>query len=631
MVTAFVHGSARAGFALALWCLHGVHTVAAQPAAEPAHPVGLARPPLLVLLPPQAPTQLYRIAMRTPEDVFSSGFLPPSENREDVDADAPVSDDLLMHLVRPDRSQASTWTSLSTNRDDLRFRMNVLGRVSNPPPRIWTYTVRATPAGYSLYWALSEYALRHRLHPTERSRAAEFATSMYGVDSIWSVQGRIAASDIVRAAEYEFVPERRGYRFTGVWRSNPNYVGRPRPERSQRNPIDQYDTAPGAIHLYATSVPAARPDRGSVHVPVVGTLHCLAAVPRPSHPPPQSMQSRHVLPVAAQRPDQGCDPGSDGFRRLTPSTAHGSVLAFRIGDRTACLQPESSSGYIGNALAACSASSPLFEYDDQLRLATVWQQNRWCLTAPSSVLEGNTPRWDYAQFLPCAVNDPAQKWALRDGRIYSFRGDYALQHWSGRAMLSSQEDGQPMLFATERFAPGFFDGPSPSRSPQVELKLGWSWKGGTYYSNTNGSAPWDYGYRSRSYYDYALQTISYLNPNDARPGRPPMKYCLRSRQAESRVHDWDWTEWVPCNDTEPRSPFSSRWAMDLREANRDPDSVTLRDATGKPLWVVAHSNQNGGFYFTARDDQLDYSSTSARRFSIWPDAVRFGPEFHSKE
>lgn len=574
----------------------------------------------LVLLSPTSPVYFYRLEIREPADVFAAGFAPHGVHVPGVTR----NNDLLYHLGQvEEQEQASNWVSVSGSRTDSRFRMNAIAGLPQPPARLWSYVVRPNANAFSAEWALTEYTQRNPPGHEDRVAQAQDILRLPDIGDIWSVLGGIPPTDVVRASLFEFDPTRRGYRFTGTYLSNPNVVERTLPAPVETNPLDRYvDPHTGVTYTYVPGRRDSDEDQGSMAEQQSLPMSCVGT------PPPDAASSRSA------RSADTCLRDAQHIRRfMPPTTARPNRLAFKFATGTYCLKPKPADRYVGSEFVRCDKNAPEFVYDEYRRLVTTWKQNDWCLTAPQSVSNAASPDWDYVRFEPCVVRSKDQKWSIRDGQIYAYQGDYRLQEWKNQSMLSPKEDGNSIQLEKSQFSADFFDGPSPARSHQVELEMGWSWNGSTYYANTSNSSPWNYHYTTRSYYDYQRQTISYINLSASRKKHPepPAKYCLRSRQAESTVHDWDWTEWKVCTDLGDPQGWSRRWVFDSRtDAANNPTKVRWRDLAGNPLWISAQSNQNGGFHFNALNDQLTYFDTSVREFSIRPEAVRFGRQFEPR-
>lgn len=285
-----------------------------------------------------------------------------------------------------------------------------------------------------------------------------------------------------------------------------------------------------------------------------------------------------------------------------------------------CLGPQPQDAYVGVALLPC-AGAARFEYDNYRRLSLPWQGNFWCLSAPAPV-SGAALRME-----PCALNDPAQRWSLQDGRVQTYPGGWALQA-SGWSLQLTRQYAAALQLQPGHMSPGFFAAPSPPRSLRVELEMAWDWRGSSYFSNYWSSGAWSREYWNRSYYDYRRQTISYVHLGEAaaQSARAPRHYCQSSRQYAAQNGGWNWCDWVVCQEIGP-VPAALRWDfLSRQDAMRDPTRVVWRDLRNDPLWVVA-SGLYPGAYFTALDLGQDYSASSTRHFRIRPDALLIGPNF----
>ncbi|WP_033109749.1 DUF1561 family protein, partial [Leptospira interrogans] len=59
--------------------------------------------------------------------------------------------------------------------------------------------------------------------------------------------------------------------------------------------------------------------------------------------------------------------------------------------------------------------------------------NTWlCITAPETVVQGEEI-WDYVHLRPCTINDPLQRWIIKDNSFWTANGFYRLKdtNWYG--------------------------------------------------------------------------------------------------------------------------------------------------------------------------------------------------------
>ena len=597
---------------------------------------------------PWPPVELYRVDPRSPAQVFLAGFPPWSH----FYPDAEVNHDLLFDLSgdtaqrvhaherqQPEQplqlTRVSNWVAASAGDSVYRNQIRLWATLDRPPLSLWVYVIRPSPRAYSVYWALRDYVQRNPVGQQERVRQARTILERDAIRDQWSFLDGIQIRNIVRAHRYDFNQDTRSYEASVAFESNRYAATQEAVGPMSSNPLDRFTASPTwHVYDYQPHLSDAAQQNGTLLAPQNLALSCHGLAGPAPHPRRQR-STRGDYGTGTTSSAEACPRADADIKAAHPPTKHRpSVLAFKLNSGTYCLTPLPESGYVGVELVACHTQVARFEYDEYQRLATVWNNNHWCLSAPQTVLAAEpTVSWDYVRFEPCVVNSQNQRWTIIDGQVAAYSSGYPLRE-RFYPILSSRRDFNPLRIDKRRFAADFFDAPSPARSHAVELEMGWSWNGTTYYSTYGSYAPWRRDYAISSYYDYKRQTISFIDLTSARskPAHVPGKYCLKSNLAESNIHDWYWTDWKECNDLSGPVGWARRWKFDSRsEAARDPARVQWRDMADKPLWVAAKTEYNAGAYFSAQNDQLRYDGTSVRVFSIRSDAIRFGARFDPDE
>lgn len=571
---------------------------------------------------------LYRAEMTDPAAGFMRGLQSWSAIRGGA-----TNNDLLSHLYgesfsNPD-GPASNWVSTSSDMDYIRDWMGTMATGLHPPYSFWVYQIQANPHAYSTRWALEEYLIRNMEQASYRVATVQVALNRPSDPHEWAYLGGVGPSDIRGAVRWNYDAASRRYVESGEHLLSNHFIERLLPPPSTENPLDLYIAAPvGAAQVYNPGISADADASGTMataldltmSVPLNLTMSCTAT--HPANPP-----SSRKKTIATDQ----CSVAPMEIKKYTKSSIRRkSVLAFNLPGGPQCLTPQLYNGYVGAGFVQCGSEAYRFEYDEFKRLSVFWKKNLWCLAAPESVVNDTAPYWDYLHFEPCALNSNVQKWVLKNGQIQSYTGNYRLQEYSGSAMLSRTHDGNPVSLNKRKFSRGFFSGPSPSRSHQVELKMSWLWNGNTSYSNTQITGHWNNFYWNRSYYDYNKQSISYLflRLTTSNSDTPPIRYCLSSQPIQHLKTTWKWTQWIECNDTDAKVQRSAKWELtSLADAVQDPLRVQWRNLDHDPLWVQAVVPPNTGAYFTTYGSTAAYIGNSTNQFAIRPDALRMGPRF----
>ncbi|MBE8175257.1 DUF1561 family protein, partial [Leptospira borgpetersenii] len=63
-------------------------------------------------------------------------------------------------------------------------------------------------------------------------------------------------------------------------------------------------------------------------------------------------------------------------------------------------------------------------------------ENTWlCITAPESVVQGEI-NWDYVNLRPCTINDPLQRWIVKENAFWTADERYRLKDVGWYAYIS---------------------------------------------------------------------------------------------------------------------------------------------------------------------------------------------------
>lgn len=273
-------------------------------------------------------------------------------------------------------------------------------------------------------------------------------------------------------------------------------------------------------------------------------------------------------------------------------------LNVDIGGKYYCYTPafDASEGYLllDTSLCGTRGASPS-RYDVFQRVALKVNSTWLCLTAPDSVTgyEGKkTSSWDYIVLRPCVINDPNQRWIIKDNAFYTHDGKYRLQDKNAYGVIS---DGN--VFASHTLNSRMDEWRKAIAKPvtlTIKTRLFWSLKSKYYYigeytSYSTSSSPWLY------YNTQDGRIFSYLPSN----GR---QKCLATSQLPSQK--WNWAAWVLCDD------FSdldyTRWDL-FAFAN---GTGAIRDKNGNLLRVTRYG-PNWGLAYTAAPSYLESDTTNS--------------------
>ena len=288
----------------------------------------------------------------------------------------------------------------------------------------------------------------------------------------------------------------------------------------------------------------------------------------------------------------------DPVRQKLADEPQDRTLTVDIGGKYYCYTPTftSSEGYLLLDISSCGTkAASISRYDVFQRVAFKVNSTWLCLTAPDNVTgyEGRkTSTWDYVLLRPCVINDPNQRWIIKDNSLYTHDGKYRVQDKKAYAVIS---DGN--VYASHTLNSRMDQWKRTIAKPvtiAIKTHLSWSLDSKSYYigeytSYSTDNSPWLY------YNTQDGRIFSYLPSN----GR---QKCLATSQLPTQK--WNWSSWVLCDD------FSNLdytyWDL-FAFAN---GVGAIRDKNGNLLRVTRYG-PNWGLAYTAAPSYLESDTTNS--------------------
>ncbi|EQA71583.1 hypothetical protein LEP1GSC059_3019 [Leptospira noguchii serovar Panama str. CZ214] len=99
-----------------------------------------------------------------------------------------------------------------------------------------------------------------------------------------------------------------------------------------------------------------------------------------------------------------------------------------------CYTPAfSGKGYI--LLTTCGEGGFNARYDVFQRISYKINDTWLCITAPETVIHAEE-NWDYITLTPCTINDPYQRWIVKDNAFWTAKSNYRLKHYKWYGYIS---------------------------------------------------------------------------------------------------------------------------------------------------------------------------------------------------
>lgn len=240
--------------------------------------------------------------------------------------------------------------------------------------------------------------------------------------------------------------------------------------------------------------------------------------------------------------------------------------------------------YVSNCRYAVPARYDVFQ-------RVSWKVNdKWlCMTAPASVtgiLGTSTEKWDYLRLRPCDINDPNQRWIIKDNSFYTSDGRFKIKDYGWWGYISKNpKDYYDHTIDMSNMQEWINTIATPG-TITMHTPIGWTFvsptKFGIYYLQNNAS------------YADEIKEL-YYNPDNGHiaqyyPESGTMS-CLTSYH--SKRQDWNWAGWEDCNDNIPKTKDNKYWEFfnlnDNEGALRDKDGNFLRVTQYGPNWGVPYT------------------------------------------
>lgn len=165
-------------------------------------------------------------------------------------------------------------------------------------------------------------------------------------------------------------------------------------------------------------------------------------------------------------------------------------------------------------------------------------ENAWlCITLPKNVVQGNA-QWDYVHLEPCTINDPAQRWIVKENAFWSADGKYRLKDYQWQASISKDSKAN----YNHTLDPSMHEWINTIATPgnmSIKTLIAWDYNSEgvkkRYYLKNNQSV----NFHSPLYYNPQNGHIAQYSPKNG------YLYCMRSQIGAYR---WSWVDWSWCDD-----------------------------------------------------------------------------------
>ena len=288
----------------------------------------------------------------------------------------------------------------------------------------------------------------------------------------------------------------------------------------------------------------------------------------------------------------------------TPIKVHTSVDTF-------CYTPKPTSSGIYLQLNLCSDdASQKARYDVFSRLAYKLNGSWFCITAPDSVSKGRASK-DYALLTPCAINNRAQQWILKDMHFYNAQQTYMLKDDGSYIYAAKLRDTSLPRHTLSDDMQSWIDTIAQPGSLSIETFIAWDLP--SKFGNERYFLAGNHSSKNTTPIYYNLQSghIALFNAPNAR---------LDCAYADDNGAQWEWIWWAKCSDETPPKLNKAYWKLIPTKANE----VALLNFQNNPLRLTRYGASWGAPYIvTPEYMQGDVGSSAISSFALSNDALEW--------
>ncbi|EKR81136.1 DUF1561 domain-containing protein [Leptospira interrogans] len=250
----------------------------------------------------------------------------------------------------------------------------------------------------------------------------------------------------------------------------------------------------------------------------------------------------------------------------------------------------------------CGDKTAKARYDVFQRISYNMNNTWLCITAPATVVKGNAA-WGYVNLRPCVINDPLQRWIVKDRVFWTADGKYRLKNvnWYGYITKKSEDKFNHTLDSSMDHWVKTVATPG-----NLSIQTSISWNSGW------GDGIWDINMAPRAYFIHSKGSSKedviplYYNPESGHIAQydpsSGLLSCMYSKMTDK--YDWNWVQWGKCSDAPIKKDNPAFWNVYF-VANA---GGMITDYKGNILRVTKEG-PNWGVAYTAKPSYLEKDTT----------------------
>ncbi|EKR27528.1 PF07598 family protein [Leptospira interrogans serovar Bataviae str. L1111] len=213
--------------------------------------------------------------------------------------------------------------------------------------------------------------------------------------------------------------------------------------------------------------------------------------------------------------------------------------------------------------------------------------NTWlCITAPEKVIKAEK-NWDYVHLRPCTINDPLQRWTIKDNSFWTADGVYRLKNYNWYGYIS-RNSGDRYNHTLDSSMNDWVNTIATPGNISIQTSIAWN------LQTTEGQERYfiRWGGSDKN------TTPLYYNPESGHIAQyDPISgslYCMYSQVDDNQ---WNWVTWALCSDAAISKDNPAFWNVFFKTE----EGGIITDYKGNLLRVTRYGS-NWGVAYAAKPD-----------------------------
>ncbi|WP_033110942.1 DUF1561 domain-containing protein, partial [Leptospira interrogans] len=213
--------------------------------------------------------------------------------------------------------------------------------------------------------------------------------------------------------------------------------------------------------------------------------------------------------------------------------------------------------------------------------------NTWlCITAPEKVIKAEK-NWDYVHLRPCTINDPLQRWIIKNNSFWTADGFYRLKNYNWYGYISRNSGDR----YNHTLDPSMNDWVNTVATPgNISIQTSIAWNLQTTEGQERYFIRWGGSDKNTTplYYNPESGHIAQYDPISG------SLYCMYSQVGGNQ---WNWVTWALCSDAAISKDNPAFWNVFFKTE----EGGIITDYKGNLLRVTRYGS-NWGVAYAAKPD-----------------------------